>query len=991
MEKELVQLKCELAEHKNCSIIIDKQNEEIKYISRENCSTKEQLQTLTASFTNLRTEHLLCQDKEVLLLNRCSSLEDRLKRNNDFVDDIQRKLSEYTDLENKCKELTQKIQELETDNSMKYVKIVNLTVEIEKLRQILARTEQQNQDELKKKINQLDEERRLHEEEKNELLEKIEALNKEKCLLLTEKEELLSKIIELENQRRRLQTDKDELWSERDTLQAENMQIKLKRDFIKSELAKLQSEKDSLQLDRDLLKGEYMDLEFAKDELEDRLKSQILSLEVKEEQMANEKKSLLTDIYALKCDKEQLEIDMAEYKDEHSFNLKLKTQVDELSSLLGKLEEDYKFLTNEYAESKRKAEEERKKITELIDDNAKMNKEIIGLRDKNSVLSFKNNSIEKELLKYREKSDCYLEINQELDKFKNKLISENKELISKIDKNETSMKKMDIDNKQLGIDLVNLKLTFDKMKSTMKMYEELNENLNTENCSLKSTIKEQKQSIHEKETDLNKLCDLCQTYENDINALETNLQESQTDITNLKKLLKDKEEILLHLEEELKKNIQDNRLEKENTKQHINELQRKLDETNDLWKKQKQIETQLQLDAQEISKTLALEKEKQEYLRKNIADLEKEISEEKRLGKRLMEDYETAVSEIEKFKNTILKLESRIGFVEKQNEILDKEKNNLKNISEENSKKLTIFLRCKNELTEKNKKLSDEYAELRRTCDNLTEEALKKTQSLNAANNKVDELLKDLHNAEKRICDNERHRLGFLKNELIRNKEESEKMKKENDCLRRELEIMTERVKLLEKDNAETTQSLEDLMIEKDEWLTEKINTSKNIGNIAKSRSKTSFDRLVRRNTKLDEKIITLEEELCIARKIYAEKSKEVEIMEDQKARLMHETQYIKDELHKALDNNDDLIKEVNELLDKVTNLRKENESLKYKKQDELQSGESRLKGSEINDLPELCSLREQLQVQMNEQKSIENYISAVRHQLCEKRLRLGR
>lgn len=990
MEKKLINLQSELMQHENCTIIISRQTEEIEIICRENFNYKEQLEHIKESYADLKTQLGLSHDKERLLLDRCKNLKDSLESSTDSLAEIQAKLNEYTNLENKCKALNQKIEELETDNSMKYVKIVNLTVEIEKLRQILAKSDQQNKEDLTRNINQLEQERRQHEKEKDELLEKIKILNEEKTSLQKEKDELLTKIILIQNQTRQLQCEKDELHNEQEKLQAENSNYKSRKDFLKLEMAKIQNENKALQVERDMLKSENNNLESAKHELENSLKLRIQHLQSKMESSEIENMSLLKDICKIKHEKEQLEIDIAEYKDERSFNLQLKDQLEELSSFLEKLQKEHNTITNEYETLKIQANKDKEKVTQLKNDNEQMAKKIIDLENINAELLNKNKAVQIKLTIFREKEDYYHKLNEELTKAKQNLICENKDLLSKVGKNQNSLKKMDIDNKQLGVELVNLKLTLDKVKTNMEMYEQLNDSLSLENNTLQSAVEKYKEECREKNLDVKRLQGICQAHESNLHQLKKDLQESETEKANLINKLINKEELLFQME----KNWEKTQLDMKKIKIHNEDLQRKVAGITKCCEEQKLIEQQLRLSVEDNSKELNEEKDKQKDLTKNIIDLENKLLEEKCLMEKLKEDFETTKTENDRLTKAIAKLESRVAFVDKQNEILDKEKNNLKDISEECEKKLLSCIKSKSELTQKNKKLIQENTELAKKCDKLFEEITSKTDIADQANIRITDLLNDLQKAKRKILENEHHRLGFLNNEIIRNKEENEKIKGENNRLRRDKEIMVEKLKLLEEENLETKQQLEELMMEKEAWLAGKINALKNVDNSIRGQARTGFDRLVKKNMKLDDKIMILEEQLTMEKNKNVEKSKHMAIVIEAEEKLSNEIKDVKKEFDMAIKDNDDLKKEMEGLINTINHLTKENEIFKNVKEGE---GSSNDKLNIQEQITKMNYLDNQIITSTKEKHDFEasnlsvDYIERVKDRLCERRLRLGR
>ncbi|GJQ76359.1 hypothetical protein Trydic_g2078 [Trypoxylus dichotomus] len=985
IEKKLLDLQRELVQHENCNVIISRQNEEIELISQENISYKELIENFKLSQDDLKTQLALEHDKKCLLLEKCKNLEDHLRSNNNYVAEIQEKLAEYTNLEKKCKAYSQKIEELETDNSMKYVKIVNLTVEIEKLRQILVKTDQQHKEELSKKINQLAQEKKLHEEEKNQLLEKIKILNSEKVILQNEKEELLSKIIQLENQHRELQNEKDELRSEQEQVQVENLKCKSAKDYIELEVARIQNESESLKVERNLLKNKCNNLRIAKDELEYSMTSRLGSLQKKIENTEIANKNLLSEICLMRHEKEQLEISITEYKDECLFNLQLKNQLEELSSFLEKLQKEHELITTECDTLKIEIKNEKGKVVELTTSNEKLAKDIKTLENSNLELINANNSLETELLVSREKTDYYNKKYNELEKIRQNLICENSELLSKVEKNENGLKKMDIDNKQLGIDLVNVKLALNKAEETIEMYEKLNESLSSENHTLQNTRREFLEKSQTKDNTIHKLQEICQTHENKIKELEMNLQSCKKENEDLKNDLANTEQALYEIQEKMEETT-NTQFEKENMQKHIDRLEGKLQEVTKYSKEQKQIEQKLKLNSENSVRT--------------IASLESKLNEEVLSKTKVTENLKHANDENSSLAEAILKLQSRIAFLEKQNELLDKEKNNLKNLSEEHHHKLMTAIKSKSELMQRNKKLTEQNLQLSTKTDQLSTEIDRKSKQISEANQRVSELSDDLYNTEKKISENERYRLDILENESERNKAEIEKIQKGNDHLLLEKEIMTKKIKTLEQDNLELTQQLEDLMLEKNAWLSEKINTCNCIENIARSKPTTGFDRLVKKNMRLNDKIGTLEEQLIIHKKINDNKSEEIIIAKERESQLSKEVADVKEELDKAIKNNDTLITEVEALISKIDKLSRENEELKKMNnhQEKGNCGSLKRKHETLDCFEEKPKLFNEIsEIHQESQGEIENhnsmaiYMDAIRDRLCEKRLRLYR
>lgn len=971
MEEKLENLQRELIHHENCAAIISRQNEEIEFASRENSSYRDRLENLQDSYDDLKTQLSLNNDKECLLLEKCRSLEDDLKSNVNYVAEIQIKLNQYTDLESKYKALSQKIEELETDNSMKYVKIVNLTVEMEKLRQILVKTDQQNKEELAKKIKQLEEERKLHEEEKNQLLEKIKVLNEQKVILQNEKAELFKKIIQLEQHHRQLLCEKDELWNEQEQLKTENLNIKSKKDVIVLEICRIRNEKASLLAERNLLKSQNSHLESVKTELEKRMNSRVQILEDKIESAEMKNRSLLTELCTIKRDKEQLLIDISEYKKEHSFNLQLKNQLEELNFFLEKLQKEHELVIHEHELLKTETRNDKVKITELTESNAKITQEIITFESKNAELLNEKNSIKTELLIFKEKTDYYIKKYDELNETNKTLIYKNSELVLKLEKNENGLKKMDIDNKQLGVDLVNLKLALNKNADTSEMYIKLNENLSSENYKLQHSIKEYIEESHKKDQIIYSFEERQVAYQNRIKQLETSLQSSKKKKEDLKKQLVSKTALLSQMEEEMKRTIVCNQIERDNMKIYVDELKTKYENDENLG-----------------------------CLSKTINDLEIQLGEEKLIAKRFKNEFENAIGKNNTLEQTIMKLESRIAFTEKQNEILDKAKENLKQVTEESEEKLVTTIKTKCELSQRNNKLVEENFHLCKKCEILSEEVAKHSELRDRANQRVNELLKDLHKAEMKISQKECHKLEFLTNSINRNKEDNEKIKIENNELLHEKQIITEKLKNLEQKNLELTQQLEEFMLEKDAWLTDKIYTCRNINKAIQTKPKTGFDRLVKKNMRLNDKIEMLEDQLTTEKSKNLDISKEISIARERQVQLVSEVENIKQELDTAITNNDVLIKDVEELMKKVNDLKEENNKLKEnlhqtknnKKTLNLTNSNEKVALHDKGKLfDEISKVRHQLENEIENKKSTLIYIDIMKDRLCERRLRLSR
>ncbi|KRT78229.1 hypothetical protein AMK59_7264, partial [Oryctes borbonicus] len=991
IEEKLLNLQRELVQHENCGIIISRQNIDIEFLSRENFGYKEQLENLKMSHNDLKTQLSLEQDKECILLEKCRNLEDDLKSNTNYIGEIQKKFAEYTDLENKCRIYSKKIEELETDNSMKYVKIVNLTVEIEKLRQILARTDQQHKEELAKKINQLEQEKQLHEGEKNQLLEKIKILNDQKVILQNEKEELLSKIIQFENQHREMQNEKDDLWSEQEQLQAENLKYKSTKDFIELEIARVQNENESLQVEKDLFKTKCSNLKMTKDELEQNMTSHLGSLRKKIENTETENKALLSEICLIRHEKKQLEITIAEYKEEHSFNLQLKNQLDELSSFLEKLQKEHEVITIEYDDLKMETKNEKGKVAKLTRNNTKLVKDIKTLENTNDELTKKNNSLETELLVFREKTDYYVKKYEELEKIRESLICQNGELSSKLDRNENSLKKMDIDNKQLGIDLVNIKLALNKAESASEIHQKQNESLRSENHKLHDSLKEFSGESEKKIQIIQELKEICETDKRQIKELEMNLKSCTEENDNLKNDLADKEQALSQIQDKIEHFV-DIEFEKKGMQKHIDELEAKLQNF-------KHFEEQMQIEQE-------LRSNSEDNLKRTIASLENQLAEEASSNAKVTENLERANAKTGSLAEIILKLESRIAFLDKQNEILDKEKNNLKNLSEERHRKLMTAIKSKSGLMQRNKKLTEQNSEVSSKFDKLSMELDRKSKLLDEANQRVKELLDNLYKIEKRFCEDERHRLDVLRNEADRNKEEINKIKCENNRLQHEMEIMMGKIKILEQENLESTQQLEELMLEKNTWLSEKIDACNCVGNITRSKPTIGFDRLVKKNMKLDDKIGVLEEQLTICKKTNENKLKEIATAKETESQLSKEIGDIKKELDKTISSNDILITEMEDLISKIDKLNKENKALKMiNSEQELLLDKINCDGlkckHELLDLEntkrEECfeekssELHQQLENEIKNHSSLVVYMDTIRDRLCERRLRLCR
>lgn len=172
-QHKLIDLECELSEHERCLHTIEKYKQEVEKLKQEQEKHLETIEKLKSEMTGLKSEMSLNKDKESLLIEMKSDLESELHNSKTYITEVRMKLSEVSDIEEKCKNLEKKIEELVEENNCKYIEIVDLIENREKLQKLLDEKTSclENMQDLQTRYKEM-------EKEKNKMQERLNLLEK---------------------------------------------------------------------------------------------------------------------------------------------------------------------------------------------------------------------------------------------------------------------------------------------------------------------------------------------------------------------------------------------------------------------------------------------------------------------------------------------------------------------------------------------------------------------------------------------------------------------------------------------------------------------------------------------------------------------------------------------------------------------------------------------------------------------------------------------
>ncbi|GJQ84238.1 hypothetical protein Trydic_g2905 [Trypoxylus dichotomus] len=391
-----------------------------------------------------------------------------------FITEVHLKLDEYMDLEQKCEMLEQKIDELESENSVKDMKIIDLNNEIEKLRQRLSSEDEDSLRGLRKRIDELERERDAYTAEKGKFTEEIKILNEEKAILQMSKEELLLKIVEYE---------KTSIGDHKNHNPAEYLSSKLRA--IDKELMQTKERCTSKEEDLECIKIDY-----------DRIKSTMETYQKLNKNLSS-KNSLLQK--TINEREKQLEDNLNEILQLREESGNLREQIYKLHAQL----EDFKRVTSNLENELVQKEAEMERMEEKVYRNEKT------IEDMNSTLKikdFEKNRLVKEMQEQlEEKSRCLEEVLSTKDdtksEMKRTLEDARRTLEQEVKKREYLCRKfVNLENElieeknnskifkenclSLQSDIANFKETMTKLADQMTNMEDHNRRLSQQNLDL---------------------------------------------------------------------------------------------------------------------------------------------------------------------------------------------------------------------------------------------------------------------------------------------------------------------------------------------------------------------------------------------------------------------------------------------------------------------------------------------------------------------------
>lgn len=366
------------------------------------------------------------------------------------------KLDEFMDLEQKCESLEQKIAELESENSLKDMRIFDLNKEIEKLRQQLTSCDDNRIKELLGIIENLEREKSANEMERKLLAEEIKVLNEEKAVLQLSKEELLLKMVQCERSDNMKNLPKEIMSSNllnEEKLAKDDLEcLKFDYERIKSSMEAYQKLNQNLNSQNQVLRksmkekgkqlrdniDEVMELRKESENLKSEVQTLKIQLEDSQRIISNLKIELESKDRELEGDRRKILEEEADFE-RIILNLRAcEVERDHLQAIMGDMEKEARY-TSEKLEILKATESE---LRQSLDDAKRRLEQEVKKQD---YLGKKFIDLENELIQEKNAStkfrESYDSMQEDIGKFKESLLKLEKQLTS-----------MEEDNGRLAID-----------------------------------------------------------------------------------------------------------------------------------------------------------------------------------------------------------------------------------------------------------------------------------------------------------------------------------------------------------------------------------------------------------------------------------------------------------------------------------------------------------------------------------------------------------
>lgn len=677
-QHKLINLECELTDHQNCTYTIDKYKQETEKLKQECVKHLDTIQTLTNDMAHLKSQMSLTKDKESLLIEMKSDLETELHSSKTYVTEVRLKLSEVTELEEKCRSMEKKMEELVEDNNRKYIEIVDLIENREKLQRLL--------------------------DEKTSLLSKMEDLNAVYTEVEKEKKKIEERLQLVEKQR-----------ADADNLLQHYKNVEKEMDMLKNKLKTTLKAHQEIQEAFQTISIENCNITQGIVALENCVKTLSLSnkeLEVEKDSLAEKYSTLKEEVsvkekdYAVKLQKYEKALNEAQknYEDlkttserTEEFDLELNAKVEEL-------------------------ERELQNMTEKLEDN---NKTIEGL----------------ELSVRASKTDMQQEIkeknmeNERLQQQIKKLETLNANLLNGIEiyENDVSMK---------IAELAKLKELTEVQQVRMKEYEKSFEVRDALLSELRAENDQQKLSITTLKNEVQYYNENIKMIKNVNNELQMNIREKTTDCEEVNKKYVEIKRVNNNLCDELIKVREENKSLKDTTNQILKEKQnllqqredmenerKKMDLASEMLRKENKFLTTCKMELEDRLSKLLLEKKDWIRQKNSDAELLETLHDKLFSAKVAIEDLEykkeheaefvsakKLEQQLSKMKEDFNRQCSTIEYLMQERQSLLDEKSKWNEAKEELTKKIT------SSMVEKSETNSEASFDICNSCRSLNEE-----------------------------------------------------------------------------------------------------------------------------------------------------------------------------------------------------------------------------------------------------------------------------
>lgn len=717
-QHKLINLECELTEHESCTYAIEKYKQEIQKLKQEQETHLETIQTLTNDMIELKSQMSLNKDKESLLIEMKSDLETELHSSKTYITEVRLRLTAVSELEEKCKSMEKKIEELMEENNCKYIEIVDLMENRVKLQNLLdekmaALNEMQDLNvaykELEKEKKKIEERLKLLEKQTDDadhLLQHYKCVEKERDSLKIALEDAL-----------KTEKEAEELF---ETVSAENCSLK-------ESTAALEDCVKTLSVANKELVEEINDLEKKYEMLEDKLcvKEKEYGGKLQEYEKALEEAQRASEEFKVSSEKMQEEFGL-------KLNMKVEGLERDLKNMSEKLEDKDKEIQGlelRVRASKTDLEEEIKdknleieKLLEQIENLETMNGNLMnGIGVYEADLSSKNMDVTKQ---------------KEIIEMQNFRI---KELEKSFDVRDALVNELKAENEQQKLSISTLKSEVEYYNENIKMLKNLNNELQI--------------NVREKTSD----CDTLNKKYMEIKKVNNNLCDELIKMREENKNLKDS--VNQGLKENLNLVQQRENMEKE---------RKRKEQTFEKLRKENEFFTNCKLELEErLSKLLA---EKKDWIRQKNSDTElletlhdklfsaKIAIEDLEYKKGCEEDFvsectvdkDHLAQELSKMKADFDRQQSTIEFLTQERQSLLEEKSKWNDAKEELMQKITESML---EVSQLNRKLEK--------SETNSEASSEMCNSCRLLNDEVDEV-RSKNGEDKRI----RHKGGFTKMQI---------------------------------------------------------------------------------------------------------------------------------------------------------------------------------------------------------------------------------